>query len=164
MDFETILLAITTISLGLSTGFFYTWTFSVVGGIGRLDDRCYLLAMQAMNRAILNPGFFLVFLGSILMLPVTLWCYYQPPLGCQFWYITAAAAVYFPGTILLTFLGNVPMNNQLDRFDIEAAKGEERREMRNFFERRWNRFNVVRTITSTTAFIMMVLACLQGSF
>ena len=55
------LLVITTTITGLAAGLFYSWSVSVTPGIGRLGDKEYLAAFQAMNRAIINPVFMLCF-------------------------------------------------------------------------------------------------------
>jgi len=52
---------------GLSAGLCFTWTNAVTPGIGRLDDLGFLMAFQQMNRAILNPIFFVVFLGPFFL-------------------------------------------------------------------------------------------------
>ncbi|CAE7470434.1 unnamed protein product, partial [Symbiodinium microadriaticum] len=48
--------------------FFYAWSVSVIPGTKRLADLTYLESMQSINRAILNPAFFVVFFGSMILL------------------------------------------------------------------------------------------------
>jgi len=49
------------VTAALSAGLFYAWTISVVPGLKNIPTKSYLEAMQSMNRAILNPGFFVIF-------------------------------------------------------------------------------------------------------
>ena len=52
---------------GLSAGLCFTWTNTVTTGLAQLDDFGYLSAFQQMNRTILNPTFFVVFFGPVLL-------------------------------------------------------------------------------------------------
>lgn len=60
---KSIVLLGTVILTGLSAGFFYAWSVSVIPGTQHISDTSYLQAMQSINRAILNPLFFVVFFG-----------------------------------------------------------------------------------------------------
>ena len=51
-------------------GIFFTWTNAVTAGIGKLTDIEYLRALQSMNRVILNPAFYMVFIGPIVTVPL----------------------------------------------------------------------------------------------
>jgi len=128
-------------------------------GFARLKDREFVSAMQATNRAIQNPIFFAAFFGAPLFLVIsTILHYNQPP---RFWLLLAASLIYTFGTFGVTFFGNVPLNNTLDRFDLPAASVEEIAVARANFERRWNDLNTVRTVSSTLAIILVVIACLN---
>ena len=71
ISIRSITLFIALILSGLSAGLFYAWSVSVIPGTKRVPDLVYLEAMQAINRAILNPAFFLVFFGSLILLGVS---------------------------------------------------------------------------------------------
>jgi uncharacterized membrane protein len=44
--------------------------------LGQLSDVSYLSAMQAINKAIINPVFFLSFMGTLFLLPVSTYMHY----------------------------------------------------------------------------------------
>lgn len=71
MKMTTILLIITAILTALIAGLFYAYSCSVVLGLGKLSDTEYLKAMQNINREILNPLFFSSFMGTTVLLPVS---------------------------------------------------------------------------------------------
>ena len=128
-------------------------------GFARLSDREFVSAMQATNRAIQNPVFFAAFFGAPLSLIIsTVLHYNQSP---RFVLLLAAAAIYSTGTFGVTIFGNVPMNNRLDRFDLETATDEETARQRADFERGWNNLNTIRTFNSTLALILIIIACLS---
>jgi uncharacterized membrane protein len=155
------LLVITTTITGLTAGLFYSWSVSVTPGIGRLGDREYLAAFQAMNRAIINPVFMLCFLGTAVMLPISTFVNYSQPLSQTFWLLLGATVCYLFGVIAVTFVGNIPMNNALDRLNIVSSTTEQLATFRAQFENKWNTLNHIRSFANTAALVLAILACLS---
>ena len=160
---NTIILVITTLSSGLMAGLFYSWSISVTPGLAKVGDENYLQAFQSMNRAILNPAFFIFFMGLVILLPLLSYLYYQSPISAQFWYIISATVLYIVGTMAVTIFGNVPMNNTLEALQIKSMSPEQMASFRLGFEGKWNQLNMIRTICSSLAFISLIIACLQDS-
>lgn len=152
------LLIITTTITGLMAGLFYSWSVSVTPGIGRLGDKEYLTAFQAMNRAIVNPLFIIFFLGTAVLLPITSFVHNGQP---AFRLLVAASVFYLGGVIAVTFAGNIPLNNALDRLNINAATTEQLSVFRARFENRWNMLNHIRSIANTIALVLAILACVK---
>lgn len=156
-----VILLITTIIVALIAGLFYAYSVSVVGGLGKLPDTEYLRAMQSINRAILNPLFLGCFMGALFLLPLSTWmAYRQAVLQPGFWFLLVALIAYAAGVFGVTMLGNVPMNNVLDKLDITGSTPEVIRAQRSAFEARWNTLNHVRTVFAILSLIFTVLACL----
>lgn len=151
---------ITTLSTGLIAGLFYAYSCSVNPGLGRLADAEYLKAMQSINRAILNPVFFLTFIGTVLLLPVSAWLSYHQQPGIRFWYFLAAAVIYIAGVFGVTMAGNVPLNEALDKFNLDAAAPDQIAQQRSLFERQWNKWHIVRTMANVVSALLSILACL----
>ena len=86
------------LATGLITGLFYAYSCSVNNGLGRLSDTEYMRAMQSINRAILNPLFFVSFIGTLLLLPIcALFTYKTGGTSTAFYLILAAAVIYVGG-------------------------------------------------------------------
>ncbi|PSN10253.1 hypothetical protein C7293_28810 [filamentous cyanobacterium CCT1] len=66
--------------------------------------------------------------------------------GVDRWLVLAAAATYLIGVQLPKIAINVPLNNQLQRQDVDAMTELSLREVRTEFEPRWIRWNAIRTI------------------
>lgn len=158
---QNILLASATTTTALMAGLFYAYSCSVNPGLSRLSDAAYLGAMQAINRAILNPLFFIGFLGTALLLPLSTWVNYGQPLSPRFWLLLGATLVYLTGVFGVTMLGNVPLNEGLDSFNIEIASSTELAVQRATFELPWNQFNTIRTVSSIVAVLLIIAACLS---
>lgn len=157
MKMTTLVLLITAVLTALIGGLFYAYSCSVVLGLGKLSDAEYLKAMQNINREILNPVFFMSFMGTAILLPVSAFLFRgQPP----FIFLVLASLAYLIGVFGVTVAGNVPMNDALDKFDISDAAEGAIRQMREGFENRWNFLNNIRTVFSVLSIILVVCGCI----
>lgn len=155
---KIIILLLATLFTGLSAGLCFTWTNAITPGIGRLDDIGYLQAFQHMNRTILNPLFLLVFLTPFLFSGIgTFLLRSQSNL---FWFLVAATCVYFIGLVLVTMLGNVPLNELLDKTDLSTTSLENAQTIRKQFENKWNNLHLIRTVAAVISFSLLILTCL----
>lgn len=136
------------VTSGLMAGIYLAFSIAVVPGLGRTDDRTFVLAMRGMNASILNAAFFVVFLGplplGILALAARL-----PDHDGLGW--VALALVLYVATLVITGTVNVPLNNRLDETEpVEAARGQ--------FEGRWSSWNLARTVLCTASFVALLPA------
>ncbi|UKB85821.1 DUF1772 domain-containing protein [Chryseobacterium sp. MEBOG06] len=154
----TLVLLITAVLTALIGGLFYAYSCSVVLGLGKLSDAEYLKAMQSINREILNPVFFMSFIGTAILLPISVFLFRgQQPV---FIFLLIAALAYLIGVFGVTVAGNVPMNDTLDKFDISTSTAEAIKQMRDNFESRWNFLNNIRTSFSVISIILVVCSCI----
>ena len=65
------------ISTGIMSGIFFTWTNAVKPGIGTLNNISYLTVFKAMNKAILNPLFYITFILPVLTIPISAYMVFQ---------------------------------------------------------------------------------------
>lgn len=142
-------LFVTAFLVALIAGLFYAYTVSVNLGLGKLSDAEYLRSMQSINRAILNPWFFMSFMGSLIMLPLSTWLASRAGgYDLSFYLLLAATILYVVGVFGVTISANVPLNESLDKFNISSATLQEVYSKRIAFEIPWNKFNLIRTIAN----------------
>lgn len=161
LTLPVIVLIIAATTTALMAGLFYAYSCSVNLGLGRLPDAEYLAAMQSINKAIRNPIFFMAFFGTLVALPLSTWLYYGQPVSVRFLCLLTATIVSLIGAFGVTILGNVPLNETLAVFNLQSASVEEIANQRAKFERPWNRLNTIRTIASTVALVLVIVACLN---
>jgi uncharacterized membrane protein len=142
---------------GLSAGLFFAWSVSVIPGTQQINDTSYLHTMQSINRAILNPPFFAIFFGSIVFLSIAS-VYQFHDRNSTFWLMLIVSILYLLGTVGVTGLGNVPLNNQLDVLKLVEMNVDKMAEFRKFYEANWNRLHFIRTVFAVASFILSVLA------
>ena len=154
-------LFIATIALGLMAGVFWVYAHAFMPGLGRTDDRTFVGAFQAVDRAILNPQFMLTFLGALVLSGAAALLQVGEDDGNALPWAAAAFVLYLI-TVVLTLRVNVPLNDALkaagDPDDIEDLALVRAR----FDERTWVRSNLVRVVLSTGAFACMAAASLAA--
>ena len=158
MKIQILILASAILSTGLMAGIFFTWSNAVKPGIGKLSDIEYLRALQSMNRVILNNAFRIIFLGAIVavaLLPVFYFNLYPKNI---FWLFIFTLLIYWIGAFGVTVFGNIPLNEILDKTNLESITLEEIKTLRKSVELRWNNYNLIRTISSFMAFLLLVLS------
>ena len=157
LSIRSIVLLGSVILTGLSAGLFYAWSVSVIPGTRKILDLTYLQSMQSINREILNPAFFLIFFGSAVLLSISS-IYEWNANKWVFGLMLMSALTYIAGTVGVTGLGNVPLNNQLDALDIVGSSSEKLAEFRKYYETNWNRLHTYRTAFAVISFLMATLA------
>jgi uncharacterized membrane protein len=144
-----------TISMGLVAGVFGLYAHTIMPGLGRTDDRTFVGAFQSIDRAIINPWFIGGgFLGALVFTVIATIAH----IGRDALPWIAAALVLYLVAFGITIAINVPLNDRLeaagdpDRIaDLGAVRA-------GFDEARWSSWNLVRVITSTTAFGLLAWA------
>jgi len=144
------------LTTGLSAGFWYAWVVSVIIGTKEVEDDHYLFTMQSINRRISNPAFFIIFWGPCLLLPFAAFLNRQEMETLPFVLFLTGTLLYFIGPIGVTLFGNVPLNNQLDRLELQALNNEEKSKFRKIYETKWNRLHYLRTFLGVLSFIILV--------
>ena len=138
---KLIILFIGVLLTGLSAGFFYAWAVSVIPGTRKITDFTYLETMQSINKEILNPLFFIIFFGSLILMIFITFQHFGK--GIVFLLVLLASLSYLFGTFGVTAFGNVPLNNQLEALSLRELSTSGAAEFRVYFERQWNRLHKV---------------------
>jgi uncharacterized membrane protein len=145
----TVVILLAVLMLGLMAGLFYAYSGSVMPGMRRAADRSAVDVMQRINTAIQNPLFLLLFMGSPVLTAVALFQNSEHPRVAG---PLLAALLLYVATLAVTFAVNIPLNNRLDRLGDPAALADPGEQRAAFFTP-WTRWNAVRTVTSTGAFL-----------
>lgn len=154
-------LALSALLCSLVAGFVFAFATVVMPGIARLNDGEFLQAFKTMDRVIQDnqPIFMLVWVGSVVSLVgsalLSLWWLD----GADRLLMILAAGLYLLGVQLPTATINVPLNNRLQKLDLETLPEPELSETRKLFESRWIRWNIIRTgfAVLTSALLIILL-------
>jgi uncharacterized membrane protein len=147
---QTVILLACTISTGLMAGLFAAFAYAVMPGLSRSSDRTMVEAMQNINKAIINPTFMSLFLGSIPLIAVAGVLAWRGHGGPALPWIIAALVLYLVAFFITSGV-NVPLNDQL----AKAADGQHIEHLtaaREQFESTWVFWNIIRALLHTAAF------------
>lgn len=141
------LLVLAAVGSGLIGGLFFIFSNTIMRALDQLPAADAVAAMKSINRVILNPGFFLAFFGTALLCVVLLIGQAARGDGRSAAMAIAGALLYLVGSIAVTMVFNVPLNNKLAALpsagDMEtqwpAYRGP------------WTRWNHVRTVACLLA-------------
>jgi uncharacterized membrane protein len=144
-------------TVGLMAGVFGLYAHAIMPGLAKTDDRTFVGAFQAIDKAIINPVFMPTFIGALVLTGLAAVLHLREE-GREVLPWIVAAFVLYLAAFVITFGVHVPLNNALkaagdpDRIaDLAAAREQ-------FHEARWAAWNMVRAVTSTVA-----LGCLAWS-
>ncbi|GAA3295080.1 MULTISPECIES: anthrone oxygenase family protein [Dactylosporangium] len=157
---RNLVLATTTLFVGLSAGVFFAYSTSVMLALRLVEDRTFIDVMQKINTAILNGWFLTVYVGAFFLAVAAVLLHlaaaHRGPLP---WLI--AAAVLYAVAFVVTAAVNVPLNDTLNAAG-PAATITDPSAVRQAFEDRWITWNLVRTVASAGSLLTMAIALIRA--
>lgn len=156
-DLIPALVVLAAVGSALVAGLLFAFSTSVMPALGRRPAREGIAVMQAVNSAILNPLFGLLFGGTaVVNLVLAAGAPFTGDEAGAGWR-AAGGLLYLVGVVGVTMVVNVPMNESLDRVDPagDAGAAEWAR-----YLRRWTAWNHLRAALGTAAATALVLSLL----
>ena len=135
----TALAVAASVGAALVGGIFFAFSTFVLQALDRLGEADAAAAMRAINVTVLNPLFFAAFFGTGLLAAASAVEQGDPA-------ALAAAGCYLAGTIGVTILGNVPLNDRLARGGMGWPA----------YRRAWVRWNHLRTAAALAAAVLFL--------
>lgn len=142
--------------MALVAGVFLAFSDFIMRSLEKASPAAGIEAMQQINREVLSSVFVVWLMG---LAPVSLglaayaWLSVEGP--AQTWFI-AGALIYVVGTVLVTILGNVPMNNRLDAM---RSLTEETTQYWDVYATVWTAWNHVRTAAAILGAGAILIGC-----
>jgi uncharacterized membrane protein len=151
----TVLLIAASVGSGLIGGLFFVFSNTIMSAFDRLPNGGGVPAMQRINEVILNPLFFFAFFGTGVLSIVLLVFYVMHLDRPGAWLACLAAVSYVAGSIGVTLVRNVPLNNQLAAVSTTAKDLTARWQA---YRAPWTRWNHVRTLACLLAATAFAIA------
>lgn len=124
-------------------GVFKAFSEFIMRGLLRATPSSGIEAMQHINRTVLGTEFVAAIILIAAFSPAFALFAVLKFSGAAMIMLVVASLVYLPSVFLMTMLGNVPMNNKLDRLDRSSLAAAE---YWPIYGRAWTRLNHVRTV------------------
>jgi uncharacterized membrane protein len=145
---QYILILISALGSGLIAGAFFAFSSFVMGALGKLPPSQGIAAMQSINVVVINPVFLGVLFGTA-MLALFLGFGALRHMGdARAMWVVAGAGLYGVGTVVVTMVFNVPLNNALAAVDPASSEGAA---LWADYLRSWTNWNHVRTLAALAA-------------
>ncbi|MEN7343618.1 MAG: anthrone oxygenase family protein [Pseudomonadota bacterium] len=162
MNLLDITLVLATLFCTLIAGLVFGFTTVIMPGLAALDDRQYIRSFQVIDGVIQRgqPIFGVVWLGSTVAIVVAAAIGIQQLDGIERLLVIAGALAYLVGVQAPTFIVNVPLNNAIQKVDVDGLDDAAMAAARLAFERRWVRWNTIRTIVATAVSAIMMIILL----
>jgi uncharacterized membrane protein len=140
---------------GLVAGIFFAFSAFLMSALSRLPPHQGVAAMQSINVAVLNPWFFAVFFGTAAacVILVVFALFSWKGLGAI--YPLAGSVVYLLGSMLVTMVFNVPLNQALAVVEPASAEGAA---LWTRYLSTWTAWNHVRAAASVLAAASFIVA------
>lgn len=163
MSFMELVLILATLLCALTAGFVFAFASVVMPGIGKLGDREFIRSFQVIDGVIQTgqPVFGLVWMGSVVALLLSAVMGVLQLDGMERVFVVVSALVYVMGVQVPTFTINVPLNNALQRLDIDSMDKDALASARSAFENRWVRWNSIRTVIASLVSVALMFVLLR---
>ena len=155
MSFEKIVYVVVifaALGSGLIAGVFFIFSVAIMRALERVPDGA--AAMQSINVVIINPMFLGVFMGTALLcvvIGIAAFFRWQEP-GTV--WLLGGALLYLIGSIGVTMIFNVPMNNNLAAADPATPEGQF--VWKNYLTN-WTFWNHMRVVASIVACASLII-------
>ena len=159
MNSLDIALVFAVLTCSLVTGFIFTYAVVVMPGFSKLEDKEFLRAFQVTDGVIQNnqPLFMLTWVGSVISV-LSVMAISILSLGVSdAWIIFVVGLIYLLGVQGITISIHLPLNNHIQKIDINDMNNQSLNEERTNFEMRWNYFNKIRTFIAFAASLSFLL-------
>jgi uncharacterized membrane protein len=148
---EGITLMASTITMGMMAGVFALYANAIMPGLGRTEDRTFVGAFQAIDRAIINAWFLAAFLGALVLTGLAAVLQLGEDEGAVLPWVGAAFVLYL-AVVATTLRVNVPLNDAIKAAGNADEIADLAAVRERFDEARWIRWNVFRAVATTVAF------------
>jgi uncharacterized membrane protein len=140
---------------GMIGGLLFAFSNFVMRALAQQLPESGIRTMQAINITIINPLFFVVFLGTALA-SVILAISALPRLSSPgVLFLLIGCVLYIVGTFGVTMAFNVPLNNKLAILEPSTTQAAE---FWREYVSSWMQWNHVRTIASILASVLLILS------
>ena len=140
-------------------GFIFTYSIIVMPGLSNLNNKDFLKAFQVTDAVIHNnqPFFMFTWIGSIVAILTTIVASLITVGLSEAWIIILVGAAYLVGVQGITVAIHIPLNNHIQKLNIEELNDKTLAHERLKFEPKWNFFNKIRTGIAISVSILMLI-------
>ena len=128
-------------------------------GLSNLNNKDFLKAFQVTDAVIQNnqPFFMFTWIGSIVAILTTIAVSLVAVSLSEAWLIILVGAAYLQSVQGITLAIHIPLNNHIQKLNIEELDDKTLADERLKFETKWNLFNIIRTGIAISVSLLMLI-------
>ena len=128
-------------------------------GLSNLNNKDFLKAFQVTDAVIQNnqPLFMFTWIGSIVAILTTIAASLVTVGLSEAWLIILVGAAYLQSVQGITLAIHIPLNNHIQKLNIEELDDKTSADERLKFETKWNLFNIIRTGIAISVSLLMLI-------
>jgi uncharacterized membrane protein len=159
LDFLDFILIPSVILCALVTGFIFTYAIVVMPGFSKLSYKEFIKAFQVTDEVIQNnqPLFMITWIGSIISILSTIIVATATTGLSNSWLIILVGVIYLLGVQGITIVIHLPLNNHIQKMNIDKMTDKDLGEERRKFQKKWNFFNNIRTSVAFSVCVTLIL-------
>ena len=147
-----------TLGSGMMAGLFCAFSNFVMKALSNIGPAKGIPAMQEINLVIVNPAFLVVFLGTAVACALSLGLgWKQLGVEVRAW-LALGGSVYLVGSIVVTIVFNVPLNDRLAAVDAGSQQGLK---IWTEYLSTWVFWNHVRSIATINSTLLLAVAAIK---
>ena len=146
---------IAALGAAMMAGLYFAFSNTIMSSLAKLEPAQGIAAMQSINRTIQNPLFFLLFVGTAASCALLLVFSLGKLPATSAILIVSGAMMYLVGSLVVTGVFNIPLNNTLE---VLAPNASGSADWWAKFLATWTAWNHVRTVASVVAAILFLIA------
>ena len=154
-NFRLPLILLATVGSAVSGGIFFAFSTFVMQALAKQPTSQGIATMQSINITVINPWFMAAFFAPAVagvLLSVSLLFQWQSDLAA---YLLTASLLYLIGTIGVTVVGNIPLNDALAIVIPNSVKASN---LWSKYLTDWTFWNHVRTVAALLAATLFAIA------
>ncbi len=158
VQFQSILLQITAISVAMVAGLFYGFSAFVMAALASLPKSEGLGAMNQINVSVYTPDFMWLFLATAMLCSIfAIWSLFSiRSLDSQL--VLAGSLLFLAGVVGVTAICNVPLNNKLASLPEADALT-----FWPAFVAEWTGWNTLRTVCASLSATIYLIVIARGN-
>ena len=159
MEYLDISLIFAILFCNLVGGFIFTYSVVVMPGLSNLNNKHFLKAFQVTDAIIQSNQLLFMFtwIGSIVAILSTISASLVTVGLSETWLIILVGAAYLLGVQGITLAIHIPLNNHIQKLNIEELDDKTLADEHMKFETKWNFFNIIRTGIAISVSLLMLI-------
>ena len=159
MEYLDISLIFAILFCNLVGGFIFTYSVVVMPGLSNLNNKHFLKAFQVTDAIIQSNQLLFMFtwIGSIVAILSTISASLVTVGLSETWLIILVGAAYLLGVQGITLAIHIPLNNHIQKLNIEELDDKTLADEHMKFETKWNFFNIIRTGIAISISLLMLI-------